>query len=391
MSFQNGQIKKCKTEVRGAGMDEYAIKDELQKYAKDMAVLYAEDNEGIREDISNILRKFFYVVDTAENGTKALDMYTSRCYDIVISDIRMPGLDGIELTGKIKAINPEQVVIITTAYEDHSCMYELINLGVDKFIAKPINLLTLLTRLLHVTIRLNDRKTHIADMLAIARLSAMNEILANIAHHWRQPLSAIGLYAQELPELHMDGQLDIQTLNNCVADIMKLVKSMSHTIDEFRQHFRSTDNKEVFNIADAIDDAVFIVKDTINCNGINLIKEYETDVTIEGNKRRFSNVLILELLCNSIDALLTDKPNNPYIKLHVTTKDNKTVVTVSNNGGLISDKAISKLYEPYFSTKSVAAGSGLGLYLARMLLEREFNGTISAINIDGGVEFRIEL
>ncbi|KJU83985.1 hypothetical protein MBAV_003820, partial [Candidatus Magnetobacterium bavaricum] len=60
-------------------MDEYAIKDELQKYAKGMAVLYAEDNEGIREDISSILRKFFYVVDTAENGTKALDMYTSRC------------------------------------------------------------------------------------------------------------------------------------------------------------------------------------------------------------------------------------------------------------------------------------------------------------------------
>ncbi|MBF0337151.1 MAG: hybrid sensor histidine kinase/response regulator [Nitrospirae bacterium] len=372
-------------------MDEYTIKDELQKYSKDMDVLYVEDNEGIREDIAGILNKFFGVVNTADNGAKALDMYTNRCYDIVISDIRMPGLSGIELTGKIKTINPEQAMIITTAHDDYSCMYELINMGVDKFVTKPINLLTLLTGLLHVATRIHHRRAYIADMLAIARLSAMNEILAGIAHHWRQPLSAVSLYVQELPELYIDGQLDEQTLNNSVANIMQVIKSMSHTIDEFRQHCKQTEPKEVFSIADAIDDAVFIVKDTLNCNGISLIKEYETDITTEGNKRQFSNVLILELLCNGIEALLTNKPHNPYLKLHVTTKDNKTVITVSNNGGLISDKAISKLYEPYFSTKSVASGSGLGLYLARMLLEREFGGTISAINIDGGVEFRIEL
>ncbi|MBF0345454.1 MAG: HAMP domain-containing histidine kinase [Nitrospirae bacterium] len=82
----------------------------------------------------------------------------------------------------------------------------------------------------------------------------------------------------------------------------------------------------------------------------------------------------LELLCNSIDALLTDKPNNPCTKLRVTTKDNRPVITVFNNGGMISDKAINRLYEPYFSTKSVSAGSGLGLYLVKMVVERELKG-----------------
>ncbi|MBF0316752.1 MAG: hybrid sensor histidine kinase/response regulator [Nitrospirae bacterium] len=373
-------------------MNEYAIKDELQRHAKDMRVLYAEDNEDIREDIAAILKKFFDVVDVAEDGDKALDMYEAGCYDIVMSDIRMPGISGIELTRAIKALNPEQAVIITTAYDDHKYMHELINLGVDKFVTKPIEILTLFTGLLHVTTRISYRKAHITDMLAVVRLSAMNEVLSGIAHHWRQPLSALGMYAQELPEIcYMNGQLDIQTLVNSVDNMMKLIKSMSQTIDEFRQHCKSTDTKEAFSIVSAINDAVFIVEDTLSGNGINLIKDYETDITLEGDKRRFSNVLILELLCNGIDALLTEKPDNPHIKVLVTTKDNRPVITVFNNGSSINDKIINKLYEPYFSTKSVASGSGLGLYLAKMMLKLDFNGTISSVNVDNGVEFRIEL
>ncbi|MBF0538250.1 MAG: hybrid sensor histidine kinase/response regulator [Nitrospirae bacterium] len=372
-------------------MDKYAIKDELNRSAKGMRVLYAEDCEGIREDVTGILRKFFDVVDAVEDGVKALEMYAQRCYDIVISDIRMPGGSGIELTRKIKAINPEQAVIIMTAYDDHKYMSELINLGIDKFVIKPVDLINLLTNLLQVTTKISSRKGRIEDMLVIARLSAMNEILYSIAHHWRQPLSAVGLYVQDLLELDNDGQLDTNRLKDSVDKIMKLIVSMSHTIDEFSKHFKSTVTEEAFSIVKAIDDAIFVVMDLLNCNGIKLVRDYEADITIRGNMRQFSNVLILELLCNAIDALLEERPQQPYIKVSVTTQDGRPVITVFNNGGLLNDNVKSRLYEPYFSTKSIASGSGLGLYLARMVLEREFKGTINVSNVDDGVEFRIGL
>ncbi|MBF0316688.1 MAG: response regulator [Nitrospirae bacterium] len=356
-----------------------------------MRILYAEDSLSIREMIAYTLNDLFDVVDTAENGTVALDMYRSGYYDIVISDIIMPELDGIELTRMIKEINPEQPVIITTSCDDNNSMYKLINLGIDKFVIKPINLRTLLINLLQITTRINQKKESSKNIVLTARLSAMNEILSNIAHHWRQPLNAIGIYVQELLDLDIEGQLNTQTLNDSIDTIMKLITSMSNSIDDFKKHCKSKETTDTFSIVKAIDDAVFIINDNIKCNGITLIKAYDKDSMITGNERQFSNVLILELLCNSIDALLMQQPQNPYIKIRVMTKNDRPVITVFNNGGSISNDILGRIYEPYFSTKSVASGSGLGLYLAKMVVEREFNGTINAQNIDDGVEFTIEL
>ncbi|KJU83388.1 Signal transduction response regulator, receiver region domain protein, partial [Candidatus Magnetobacterium bavaricum] len=122
----------------------------------------------------------------------ALDMYRSGYYDIVMSDIMMPELNGIELTRKIKETNPDQPVIIMTSYDDNDSMYELINLGIDKFVVKPLNVKSLLLSLLQITTRINQKKELSKNIVLTTRLSAMNEILSNIAHHWRQPLSAVG-------------------------------------------------------------------------------------------------------------------------------------------------------------------------------------------------------
>ncbi|KJU84107.1 multi-sensor signal transduction histidine kinase [Candidatus Magnetobacterium bavaricum] len=356
-----------------------------------MRVLYAEDSLTSREMVAEVLKGFFGVLDIAEDGAVALDMYRSGYYDIVMSDIMMPELNGIELIRKIKETNPDQPVIIMTSYDDNESMYELINLGIDKFVVKPLNVKSLLLSLLQITTRINQRKESSKNIVLTTRLSAMNEILSNIAHHWRQPLSAVGLHVQNLLELDSDGRLNTQTLEDSVKDIMKLIVSMSDTIDDFRRHCKSTDTPGTFSIAKAIDDAVFVIWDSINSNGINLINTCDSDSVITGNERQFSNVLILELLCNSIDALLVQRPQNPCIKIQLTTKDDKPVITVFNNGGSISNDILYRIYEPYFSTKSVASGSGLGLYLAKMVVEQEFNGTINAQNIDDGVEFRIEL
>ncbi|MEO5356382.1 MAG: sigma 54-interacting transcriptional regulator [Nitrospirae bacterium YQR-1] len=109
------------------------------QYAKELTVLYVEDNNSIREDMTYVLGRFFSLVTTATNGKDAVDMYQLQKYDLIISDIRMPVMDGIEMTKEIKKINKEQVIIITSAHDEARYLLDLTNLGIDKFVMKPID------------------------------------------------------------------------------------------------------------------------------------------------------------------------------------------------------------------------------------------------------------
>lgn len=112
--------------------------DQLITWSKDLRVLYVEDDISLREEVSIFLSDIFDVVDLAENGQEGLNKLASNTYHIVITDIRMPVMDGIEMIEKIKELYPEQPVLVTSAHNEIEYLVKLINLGVDNFITKPL-------------------------------------------------------------------------------------------------------------------------------------------------------------------------------------------------------------------------------------------------------------
>ncbi|QOY55559.1 response regulator transcription factor [Candidatus Sulfurimonas marisnigri] len=137
---------------------------ELLVYTKDLSILFVEDIEDLRANTSEILKNFFKKVDTAINGEDALIKYkdyyneTSNYYDIILSDIQMPRLNGVELVANIYNINASQKVIILSAYDDSKYLLPLINLGIEQFIKKPIDYQNLLQALLSASKNLNKTK-----------------------------------------------------------------------------------------------------------------------------------------------------------------------------------------------------------------------------------------
>lgn len=111
----------------------------LKEYAQPLKVLYIEDDEAVKTQIVIFLGKFFPSIVTAKDGIEGLEAYKKDKYDIVITDIAMPHMDGIEMARRIKEINEEQVIIVTSAYNETEKLMELINIGIDKFVMKPIN------------------------------------------------------------------------------------------------------------------------------------------------------------------------------------------------------------------------------------------------------------
>ena len=112
--------------------------DQLITWSKDLRVLYVEDDVSLREEVSIFLSDIFEHVDLAENGQEGLDKLSQEKYHIVITDIRMPVMDGIEMIEVIKKLYPEQAVLVTSAHNEIEYLVKLINLGVDNFITKPL-------------------------------------------------------------------------------------------------------------------------------------------------------------------------------------------------------------------------------------------------------------
>jgi len=132
----------------------------LLKYTESLTILLVDNQKELRENTLEVLQNFFKKVDPVSNGEIALEYYKNSYYDIVLTDIRMPELDGIELTKKIYEINPNQDIIIISSDTNANSLISLINLGVAQFIKKPINYLELLEALLKISKKLYFNKTN---------------------------------------------------------------------------------------------------------------------------------------------------------------------------------------------------------------------------------------
>ncbi len=147
-----------------------ATKEEILKYTKPLKILYVEDDELIARTAISILDRYFDSVDYASDGEEGLKKYKSSIYDIVISDIQMPNLDGMSMVKEIKEINPGQNIIITSASDDSEKLISLIDIGVEKFLLKPIkrekllNTIYLISKNISIYNELSSYKKHLEDI-----------------------------------------------------------------------------------------------------------------------------------------------------------------------------------------------------------------------------------
>ncbi len=131
---------------------------ELLENAKGLKLLFAEDHDELRIAMAEILKNFFQKVDCASNGEEAIELYTNNTmnyYDIVLTDIKMPKLNGVLLTESIYAINPAQTIIVLSAHDESDYLLPLINLGIEKFIKKPIDYQELIEVLTNAAKKIN--------------------------------------------------------------------------------------------------------------------------------------------------------------------------------------------------------------------------------------------
>ena len=223
-----------------------------------------------------------------------------------------------------------------------------------------------------------------------SRLAALGEMIGNIAHQWRQPINSLGLIIQDLNEAYRFGELNQSYIETVSSKAMEQIHYMSNTIDDFRNFFNPDKDKKMFSLNKSIENTKNILKQGIRNSSIECEISIPKDIFIYGYKNEFSQV-IFNLLSNARDAIMSNKPKIPKIKIHVKNKKNSAEISVSDNGGGIPPDILPSIFDPYFTTKPEGKGTGIGLYMAKKIIENHMDGLLLVHNTKDGVCFTIVL
>ncbi len=240
--------------------------------------------------------------------------------------------------------------------------------------------------------QLNEIRAKDQKLFEQAKLSSLGEMMENIAHQWRQPLSVISTAASGIKLNHELNMLDENDLLKYIDVIVDKTKDLSIIIDSFRDFINEEKEVTTLVLQNVLNNTLKMLKGALDYNRIKIYNNINSTnpITITIIPRELSQV-VMNIINNAKDVLLQRKVEDPWIKLDVNVKENIAVILIEDNGGGIPEDIIDKIFEPYFTTKHQAQGTGLGLHTCYKIITEDMYGKIYAINTQDGAKFFIEL
>ncbi len=234
----------------------------------------------------------------------------------------------------------------------------------------------------------NREKDHI--LIQQSRQAVMGEMFGYIAHQWRQPLTVVSLLVQDIEECYTYGNFTKDYLDTTVNKIIKLIQHMSLTIDDFRDFFKPDKVKTQFFVDEIVKKTLCFMEASLKNYEIAVDTNIEPGLSVNGYPNEYSQVL-LNILSNAKDVFIERKTAEPRISIKGFRERNKTVVTITDNAGGIDNAIKNRVFDPYFSTKNGSNSTGIGLYMSRIIIEKNMRGSLTARNVENGAEFRIDV
>ena len=214
------------------------------------------------------------------------------------------------------------------------------------------------------------------------KLASMGEMLGNIAHQWRQPLNNVSLFLQFIRDNYKSKDTNLQLINKYFDKSFTQINYMSQTIDDFRNFYKPSKQKTQFNLTDAINSTLEIIRAQLKNERIEIVLNIG-DINLYSYENELKQAF-LNIFNNAQDAIKQKKENNsfnPFIKMETKLEEKALEISIINNGGQIKEQTLSRIFEPYFTTKFETQGTGIGLYMTKSIIETNIKGKIKVQNI----------
>ena len=275
----------------------------------------------------------------------------------------------------------------------------------------PISLLSILFVISHFVLRRYNKQLREQEKLYIKelheknelllqqqRMAAMGEMLSMISHQWKQPLGAINTTIMGIKIKIESGKFNLSDpfeqkkflnyLERKHNGILDYVEYLSSTTDDFKNFFNPNKSKVRTSLTAPIKNALNIIRLPMKRNGIEISTDFKTDIEFMMYPNEVTQIL-LNLFKNSEDNFREKKIRDPKIIIATLLQDNNAIIRIYDNGGGIPANIAKHIFEPYFSTKKDKHGTGLGLYMSKMIMEEHHNGKLRMKNQYKGVTFEL--
>jgi len=347
-------------------------------------ILVADDEEVIRDLFETFLGKQGYSVSTASDGFEAVDKIKKDNYDMLILDLKMPGMDGMSVLNKIRELKKELVIVVITGYATVDTAKEAIKQGCFDYITKPFDIedVSIVIRRAIEVRRLAEEKKKFQEQVQTAeRLRALAQMGAGVAHEVNTVLTAIKLFLEmlkpKLPPMKEGKNIDL---------VLEEVERAERLIDRFLEFSKPAETEFLkTDINKIINRSLQFLKYRFKRQKIKVSNESSKALPkISCDPTKMEEVF-LNIFSNSIDAM----PKGGLLTIKSEVSDKKIALIISDTGVGIPSENMQKLYNPFFTTKP--HGTGLGLSIVYRIID-EHKGTITITSEkEKGTTVRVEL
>ena len=265
---------------------------------------------------------------------------------------------------------------------------------INNTIVSMMNKIEAHTATLETTVEIEVSKNIKREILLFeqAKMAQMGEMIGNIAHQWRQPLSLISIVASGTLMSSQYDQLDEKTLSNNMNLIMKHTTYLSDTIEIFKNFIKDKKELKELVVQECIGQALSIVDGTLKDNDIEVKKSYvDLDPILLNLISGELSQVIINIMNNAKDILIENEIEDRWIELCIEETSEEVIITIEDNAGGVPENIITKIFNPYFTTKHESQGTGLGLHMSYRIITESLKGLLSVINTKNGAKFNIKL
>ena len=221
-----------------------------------------------------------------------------------------------------------------------------------------------------------------------SRLASLGQMLANIAHQWRQPLTELSLTLFNIKKASLKD--DVEGVSEYYNQSRVIIQNMSNTIEDFTNFFRPNKDKHYFDLMTSIQESLHILNTLIKNEMIHVSIKSAENIRILGIPNELSQVII-NIIKNSRDAFVQNSILIREININIQREENFAIIEIQDNAGGIQEKEIYKIFEPYFTTKHATQGTGLGLFMSKMICEQGFDGSLDVTSKKCTTTFSIKI